>query len=71
MKPLAVKILAVVGLAAALSGCAVYEQPGYYPAPTYGYYGYAPAPPMVIYESHPHWHGGGGYGGGGWGHHWR
>ena len=67
MKPLAVKIFAVIGLAAALSGCAVYEQPGYYPAPAYGYYGYAPAP---IYESYPHWYGGGG-GGGGWGHHWR
>ena len=64
MKPLAVKILAVIGLAAALSGCAVYEQPGYYPAPAYGYYGYAPAP---ISESYPHWYGGGG----GWGHHWR
>lgn len=65
MKPLAAKILALVLMSAALAGCTVYEQPGYYPPPAYVY---GSPPPVVIYDHHPHWHGGGG---GGWGPHWR
>jgi hypothetical protein len=52
---------------AALSGCAVYEQP-YYPSPAY--YSYGPPPPVVYYGYSPYYWGGGhgGWGHGGWGH---
>lgn len=62
----AIRLVALVGIASGLSGCAVYATPGYaYRSPGYAY---APAP---VYRPY---YGGGGYGGGyygrpGWGGH--
>ncbi len=67
----AVRLVALLGIAGGLSGCAVYATPGYaYRSPGYAYRSpgyYAPAP---IYRPYRPYYGGGGfygrpYGGGG------
>ncbi len=58
----------VLAVTLGLSGCTVYEQPGYYAAPAPAYvYAPPPPPPVVVYGGwghHPGW-------GGGWHHGWR
>jgi hypothetical protein len=59
----AVRLVALLGIAGGLSGCAVYATPGYaYRSPGYGYgYGYG-GPPLRPYYRPYYGYGGGSYG---------